>query len=837
MNSKNEISDFLSFFPSDSVVLAYFDKETSKIIPGCGHIHIEKNKFLLELPKLKDLTVHILVNSSDGEGRRNENITGCHAFFCDIDRAIEKNELKELMIKYKPHMVVQSSALKFHFYWRAQENLPLARWQIVQRGINGLLQSPEPNPDSLTHMLRMPGFERTCKDGSSFTPKLVYLAKSIGAVEPRKLFPGFLKVSQNHKAGKRKEREKIYAAISVDVENLQMPEVKAGKRNATLFLVLFNLVKQGKASDITALRHFAEKLNGQLSEPLPLDEIIGIIKSAWSRGSEAYKKEQRKLSIARGEGARMLEENKIEDESIGDVEDPTNLARKALHKKVAEHTNGKIHEYYYNLTGIAHAEPYSTPAFIQRFLLRFGDRICRTESGIWVFHSTRHVWIEQSLREYTETKDYFHIILEELTFSEGFINDHARSQDGELNLRKLTQARDRLFNIKVIKGFIEALFNDIRVPYKKENEFDSDPHLFFCANGVVNLQTGELREVKASDYLLKRSEIIWDGAVEVTNWEKFVKDIFRDNFEPDTNCRFMQEVFGYSLSGNMAAQSIFCHFGIAANGKSTLLKILMQLLGEYGLKCSPDLISKGSEIKFERIAAQLKGIRCCIIDDIDTQYAFNEAFVKNLTDTEISARKLYAETRAIKNMAKFHMGLNNLPDSDAQSEGYFRRIRIIQYNRQFQPNAGKTLEIENFVKENLSAIFKWAVLGYRRYLEQGGFTTLEESETIEAEYREDSAALNTDILKELYTTTENESQFVLCKDVIEKITAYYREQGHTNLVLNKTTVGIWIKKAFGVGSHFKKLGGKSYRVYPLTPVVTVPVTGREELVTSDEDVL
>lgn len=300
MPNKKDIDSFLSYFPSDHIVLCYFDKETSKVIPGCSHITGSLDKLKQELYLLNDLTVHILINLSDGQGRRNENITGCHSFFCDLDRVIDKEELKELLLKYEPHMVVQSSIGKFHFYWKCLSETTLAEWQYVQRGINGLFDSPEPNPDSLTHMLRMPGFERVCKDGSVFTPKIIYQCVNPIPVDPSERFPGFSAKARKHAKEKKHEKEKIYKAINVDLHDLKMPEVRLGNRNNTLFLVLFGLVKAGKVNCIERLGEFASKLNAQMSSPLTGEEVIGITKSAWSRGYDAFEREAEKLRIAKG---------------------------------------------------------------------------------------------------------------------------------------------------------------------------------------------------------------------------------------------------------------------------------------------------------------------------------------------------------------------------------------------------------------------------------------------------------------------------------------------------------------------------------------------------------
>lgn len=494
------------------------------------------------------------------------------------------------------------------------------------------------------------------------------------------------------------------------------------------------------------------------------------------------------------------------------AEEAIEKAMRKLAGQVKEKAEKQVEEYVYILTKGNQSDPFNTPAILERFFYRYGEFICRTETSIRAFHPTKKVWIEQKSSQSQAIVYYLDEMLFELGITDLFIDTFGRDNDGNLDLTRLGRAREKFRSGRATDVYIKLIINSPLMQEKQDKEFDADPDLFFCGNGVLNLVTGEVREVRSSDFLLKKSLINYSAEADIAEWETFVAEVFADNSCPEQNRDFIQEVFGYSLSGDMSAQLVFCHFGIAANGKSTLLKVLGKIAGEYAIKFTPDAISSKAEVKFERIAAQLQGVRCCIIDDIETKFAFSESFIKNLTDTEIQGRKLFSEHCAIKNMAKFHMGLNELPESDTQSEGYFRRIKITHYNRTFEVNAGVSRGIEDLIQRNLSAILKWAVIGYQRYRDSGAFTYSEDSQIVEQEYKEESGGLTIDILKENYEYTGHEDDYVPCaevKELLKKNIPMLRK-------LSNTSLGLWVKKAFPIKKSVPKYIGPNDkpRVYP-----------------------
>ncbi|MCK1417641.1 PriCT-2 domain-containing protein [Bradyrhizobium sp. CW4] len=108
--------------------------------------------------KLKGLNeqgagVFVIINQTDGDGRKAENVTKVRAIFGDLDGA----PLEPVMAaRLKPHLVIESSPGKWHCYWlvagMALEDFTAAQMAIIARF------NSDPVIHDLPRVMRLPGF-------------------------------------------------------------------------------------------------------------------------------------------------------------------------------------------------------------------------------------------------------------------------------------------------------------------------------------------------------------------------------------------------------------------------------------------------------------------------------------------------------------------------------------------------------------------------------------------------------------------------------------------------------------------------------------------------------
>lgn len=108
-----------------------------------------------ELRRLNDqgYGVFVQINASDGKGIAAANIRGATCFFVDFDGTPFENISR---LALTPHIVVETSPGKRHYYWRV-DDIPLDRFSLIQRRLIALLGSDKSVHD-LPRVMRLPGF-------------------------------------------------------------------------------------------------------------------------------------------------------------------------------------------------------------------------------------------------------------------------------------------------------------------------------------------------------------------------------------------------------------------------------------------------------------------------------------------------------------------------------------------------------------------------------------------------------------------------------------------------------------------------------------------------------
>jgi putative DNA primase/helicase len=110
------------------------------------------------------------------------------------------------------------------------------------------------------------------------------------------------------------------------------------------------------------------------------------------------------------------------------------------------------------------------------------------------------------------------------------------------------------------------------------SQFDNDPWLLNVPNGTVNLRKGQLLPHNPADHLTQLAGSNYNPDAECPRFEQFLTEIFAGDKEL---IRFVRRFAGYTLTGDTSEQCfLFCQ-GAGRNGKSTLISILQEMLGDY----------------------------------------------------------------------------------------------------------------------------------------------------------------------------------------------------------------------------------------------------------------
>ena len=262
-------------------------------------------------------------------------------------------------------------------------------------------------------------------------------------------------------------------------------------------------------------------------------------------------------------------------------------------------------------------------------------------------------------------------------------------------------------------------------------DLDTDPMLFNCTNGTIDLRTGELRKHKREDYITKLALVEFDPNAQAPRWEKFLNEIFSSN---QGIIEFLQRAVGYALTGEIREQILLILYGTGANGKTTFLETLLNIFGDYGKPAEQDLLIVKRHEQHPTGVADLMGARFVSAMEIGEGKRLNEALVKRLTGKDrLKARFMRQDFFEFEPTHKIFMAVNHKPHIRGTDTGIWRRIRLIPFAVEIPEHKQDKQLQERLVKE-ASGILAWAVRGCLAWQEQGlGITT--EIEKATNEYR------------------------------------------------------------------------------------------------------
>lgn len=252
-------------------------------------------------------------------------------------------------------------------------------------------------------------------------------------------------------------------------------------------------------------------------------------------------------------------------------------------------------------------------------------------------------------------------------------------------------------------------------------EFDANIYLFNCKNGTLDLKTMEFRSHDPEDKLTKIADVVYDSNARCLRFEKFVTEVMSGDVDKSA---FLQKALGYALSGDSSHECMFILYGATTrNGKSTLMESTLRVFGDYGITVSPETIAakqRNSAGPSEDLA-RLSGRRLANISEPARGLRLNAAQVKSMTGNDsINARFLNCNSFDFRPQFKLYINTNYLPSVDDMSLFSSNRVRVIPFERHFEPQEQDPNLKHLFAEEDAkSAILNWLIAGWQLLQKEG----------------------------------------------------------------------------------------------------------------------
>lgn len=272
-----------------------------------------------------------------------------------------------------------------------------------------------------------------------------------------------------------------------------------------------------------------------------------------------------------------------------------------------------------------------------------------------------------------------------------------------------SQNRDRLNNAIAISATDqEILISAI--------ELDAEANNLCTPDGIVNLLTGEVRPAVKGVDLNTRQTSVTPRTMATPLWDTFLKETIED---PD-RIMYVQELFGAALFGDSRFHVLPVFVGTGANGKSTIIDVISGILNDYAATMPENFLLDTTGSAHPADIARLRGVRLAVASETRPDGKFNESRVKMLTGGDtLSARFMGQNFFDFKPTHTLFMAVNHLPEVKSGGDGFWRRLRKIDFRKTIAVEKRKEGLAGKLVTEEGSGILQWMIDGAVRVSTQG----------------------------------------------------------------------------------------------------------------------
>jgi P4 family phage/plasmid primase-like protien len=246
-----------------------------------------------------------------------------------------------------------------------------------------------------------------------------------------------------------------------------------------------------------------------------------------------------------------------------------------------------------------------------------------------------------------------------------------------------------------------------------------DPmHLFPVKNGLLHLQENKKPELLAHDpsyWSLSAANYSYSRGDSYRNWEAFLCQIWTNDFEPQ---RILQEWFGYCLLRNTAQQKILTILGPPRSGKSTIARVLTELLGRSNV-ASPSIRSLSGQFGLWGLLDK----SLAIVPDatLPKPCPALEELLKSISgeDSVDVHRKGMAPLTGVRLPTRLMLLANEFPAFHDLSGALDQRLIVLKTEKSFYGKEDIRLTVKLLTE--LPGILNWAIEGLDSLWRRGHF--------------------------------------------------------------------------------------------------------------------
>lgn len=256
-------------------------------------------------------------------------------------------------------------------------------------------------------------------------------------------------------------------------------------------------------------------------------------------------------------------------------------------------------------------------------------------------------------------------------------------------------------------------------------EFDANPKLLGCANGILELtEDPELREPCREDYVTFNTDVPYIPWRQLGNSDDINLDGYHlwqeylNLFLPDPEIRhFAQKVMGHMLIGENPEKLLIFLYGNHDTGKSTMIGAIAGALGDYYGTIDMNLFSAS---RFNPQLIQSSALRITGMSEIDAG-VMDAATVKRLTgnDRIVVEQKFSDQKFEARPQFTTVIACNNPPIIKNADQALHERILALPFDAIIDRTERKYERQTQIERYSGIAVLSWLVEGWRLYCIEG----------------------------------------------------------------------------------------------------------------------
>jgi putative DNA primase/helicase len=281
------------------------------------------------------------------------------------------------------------------------------------------------------------------------------------------------------------------------------------------------------------------------------------------------------------------------------------------------------------------------------------------------------------------------------------------------------QKKGRIDSLRTLaKGVLEV----------QADALDGHPELLNCANGTVDLSTGELRPHDPRDYLTKTTGHAYTPGAVHDDWDKALEAV------PVDVLGWLKVKFGQGVTGRTPDDDriVFLNGG-GANGKSTVIAAISSAIGDYFHVVAPRALLGDARTHTTELA-DFRGARFAVLEELPDK-GMSISRVKNLAGTpKITARHIAKDSVVFDASHTMFVTTNHHPAVAETDHGTWRRLALVKFPYTFRDNPDPEIPTQRHGEPGLrqritaadesfsEAVLAWLVAGAREWFDSGQVT-------------------------------------------------------------------------------------------------------------------